>query len=220
MKDNKDIENLENRIEQMIQPLKSIPFNLIIKLKSGFDVEFFDSKNELHSEALNTLNEIGNKIVGTNIESSRPNEVGNKIEQLVLNGLNGLKDKGVEAGIPKTQSGKMQSTGYPDIEFKIDGKVFYLECKTFGKEKVKQTFRTFYFSPSKSFKITSDAVHFLIAFEIIKIEDSLFQVKSFKILSLNAMLCDLKSEFNSSNKIMYSGEGGTAVLFESSESLS
>jgi hypothetical protein len=217
MKDNKDIENLKNRIQQMIQPLKSIPFNLIIKLISGFDVEFFDSKNPSHSKALETLNEIGKNMIGTNIESSRPNEVGNKIEQLVLNGL---KEKGVEAGIPQTQNGNMQSTGYPDIEFKINDKVFYLECKTFNKKKAKQTFRTFYFSPSRSFKITSNAVHFLIAFEIIKIEDSPFQVKSFKILSLNAMLCDLKSEFNSSNKIMYSGEGGTEVLFESSESLS
>lgn len=217
MKDNKYIEILENCIKQMIQPLKSIPFNLIIKSISGFEVEFFNSKKASHKASLETLIELGNKIIGTEIKSSRPNEVGNKIEPHVLNGL---KEKGVEAGIPKTKSGKIQSTGYPDIEFKIDAEVFYLECKTFNKENVTQTFRTFYFSPSESFKITSDAVHFLIAFEIMKIKDSTFEVKSFKILSLNAMLCDLKSEFNSSNKIMYSGEGGTEVLFESSESLS
>jgi hypothetical protein len=44
MKDESYITTLENCISQMIKPLKGIPFNLIIKSISGFDVKFFDAK--------------------------------------------------------------------------------------------------------------------------------------------------------------------------------
>lgn len=205
------IKALENCISQMIKPLNGIPFNLIIKSITGMEVEFFDEKNQSHINALKVLKEVGFEMIGKKIKSKRVNEVGNKIEPIVKDLF---KAKNIKADIPENNKKRKQSAGYPDIEFTLEEKSYYLECKTFNKANINDSFRTFYLSPSENFKVTKKAVHFLISFEIVKFENE-FEVKNFKIVSLNSMLCDLKSEFNASNKALYSGTKGAVVLFES-----
>jgi hypothetical protein len=200
----------------MIKPLRNIPFNLIVKSISGFDVKFFDAKNQKHIKVLEALKDIGFNLIGSFVSSKRPNEVGNKIEPLVLDEF---KKQNIEADKPKNSKGKRQSSGYPDIEFDFDGEGYYLECKTFNRKNLDETLRTFYFSPSENCKITKSTIHFLLSFEMEKIEEQKFKVVSFKIISINSMLCDLKSEFNASNKVMYSGKDGASVLFDSFSSI-
>lgn len=94
----------------------------------------------------------------------RPNEVGNDIEPFVAKALN---DLGYEAGKPKTKGGKGKTTAYPDLYF-IDGagRLSYLECKTFNIKNVDTTQRSFYLSPSEDSKVSADAHHFVLSFEI------------------------------------------------------
>ncbi|MBM3325760.1 MAG: hypothetical protein FJY65_02085 [Calditrichaeota bacterium] len=120
--------------------------------------------------------------------------------------------------VPVTKSGKKKIAGYPDILFWCDGIPFYIECKTFKSDALSSSFRTFYFSPSENMKVTSDAVHFLLSFEMDSKIDSdggnEFKCKRFKIISLETLSLDVKYEFNSDNKRLYSGIDGAPILIE------
>ena len=93
-----------------------------------------------------------------------------------------------------------------------------MECKTYNAENIATTQRSFYFSPSDEFKVTHDTIHFLMSFEIYESGESgrnhIYKCRHYKILSLEALSLDVKYEFNSDNKRMYSGESGTIILDE------
>lgn len=116
--DKKYTEKLENIIEQMLKPIKGIPFNLVINSLSGYKIIPFNKNNKKDIQTLKDLSLIAKKVcIDINkigIKRSRPNEVGNDIEIFVKKTLN---DVGLKAGIPKTKNGNKKSTGYPDIEF-------------------------------------------------------------------------------------------------------
>ncbi len=80
------------------------------------------------------------------------------------------------------------------------------------------TQRSFYFSPSDEFKVIYDAAHFLMSFEIYVDGESgrnhIYKCRHYKILSLESLSLDVKYEFNSDNKRMYSGKSGTIILDE------
>lgn len=217
---NKDyINRLENIIKQMLTPLKDIPFNLVIETMTGKKVISFDFKDSDHKKVLELLRPAalmaGKAINKTGILRPRPNEVGNDIEPFVKNALNSFK---VNANVPAGPSGNKKSTGYPDILFWFNKKSYYLECKTYNVENIATTQRSFYFSPSDEFKVIHDAPHFLMSFEIYVAGESgrnhIYKCKHYKILSLESLSLDVKYEFNSDNKRMYSGESGTIVLDE------
>ncbi len=200
---------LEGIIAEMLKPLKGLPLSVVIEGLSGHKVKPFNKKSKKDKKVLDILKEVAN-IVTQNVNKNgilrkRPNEVGNDIEPFVKDALNSLNYK---SDIPKTISKKKKSTGYPDIEF-IDefNRINYLECKTFNIENISTTQRSFYLSPSDDFKITKDAHHFGISFEIF-IEktirnENLYKVKSWKILDLSKLKLDVKYEFNSDNKRLY-----------------
>lgn len=131
MKDNSYINKLENIIKQMLQPLKDIPFNLVIEAMTGKKVISFDFSIQDHKEVLELLKKAainaGKEIDKTGILRPRPNEVGNDIEPYVRKSLN---DLGLNADIPTTLNGHKKSTGYPDVIFWYKSKPYYLECKT------------------------------------------------------------------------------------------
>ena len=83
----------------------------------------------------------------------------------------------------------------------------YLECKTFNKDNINTTQRSFYLSPSKNFKIAHDAHHLVISYEtyIDRTERNnyVFKSNSWKILSIRDLEVDVKYEFNSDNKKLY-----------------
>lgn len=68
--------------------------------------------------------------------------------------------------------------------------------------------RSFYLSPSDSFKVSLDARHLLLAFgmnptAISGSRDSLYTPQSYKLIDLYDLLCDVKYEFNSDNRRLY-----------------
>lgn len=199
---------LETIIKQMLVRLTGIPLNLVIETISGFKVMPFDRNDNKDRVVLGKLIEVcdeaGRNINVKGINRSRANEVGNDIESFVKDALNA---KGYTAYSPTTRSGGRKTVGYPDIEF-IDefGRANYLECKTFNIANIRTTLRSFYLSPSDDFKITKDAHHFVVSFEIyVETEagSNIFRCKSWKILSIESLLVDVKYEFNSDNARLY-----------------
>jgi Holliday junction resolvase len=217
MVENKDdyIKQLEDVVRKMLSPLKGIPLNIVIKALSGYKILEFNKNDPYDREILeflimafkNTMQSINNN----GIDRARPNEVGNDIEYYVKKELNNL---GCNATTPTAKSRRQKSSGYPDIIFNYKGKDNYLECKTFNKKNLTSSLRTFYLSPSYDFKITKDAHHFLVSFEMEKIKDNKFYVKGFKILTLEKINVDVKNEFNASNKELYTSSN---ILYEFSE---
>lgn len=219
MADKDYIVRLENVIKQMLTPLKDIPFNLVIESMTGKKVISFDFKNSEHKDVLGLLKQAalqaGKAINKTGILRPRPNEVGNDIEPFVKKALTDLN---LNADVPTVPSGNKKSTGYPDILFWFNSVPYYLECKTYNAENIATTQRSFYFSPSDEFKVIYDAPHFLMSFEIYVAGEAgrnhIYKSKHYKILSLESLSLDVKYEFNSDNKRMYSGECGTIILDE------
>lgn len=219
MAHNEYTERLENVVKQMLRPLKGIPFNLVIDAMTGKKVMMFDFGNSAHKEVLNLLTkaaiDAGKGINKTGILRPRPNEVGNDIEPYAKEALNRL---GLKADTPSGPSGKKKSMGYPDIIFWYRETPYYLECKTYNLKNVDTTQRSFYFSPSDEFKVTHDALHFLLSFEVYVAGEAgnkhIYKCKRYKILSIESLALDVKYEFNSDNRRMYSGRDGAVLLAE------
>lgn len=210
MKADKDyINQLENIIKQMIQPLSGLPFHLVIESISGFEVIQYDDTNDIHNDILSKLKEVAQQackaINKKGIVRRRANEVGNDIEKYVIAAL---QAQGIEAQMPVAQSGKRKASGYPDIEIIIDEtQKHYIECKTYSHDAIDSSFRSFYLSPSADPKISHDAIHFIIGFETYAEKTvkmgNLYKVRAWKILDAYALECDVKHEFNSDNARLY-----------------
>jgi len=220
MDNNQDyIKKLENVIKQMLKPLRDIPFNLVIETITGKKVISFDFNNKEHQQVLELLKQAalmaGKEINKIGILRPRPNEVGNDIEKYVREALNLV---GLKADIPIGPSGHKKAMGYPDIIFWFNGNPYYLECKTYNIENIETTQRSFYFSHSDEFKVIYDTIHFLLSYEIYvegeKEGKHIYKCKHYKILSIESLSVDVKYEFNSDNKRMYSGKDGTMILYE------
>jgi hypothetical protein len=71
------------------------------------------------------------------------------------------------------------------------------------------SFRSFYFSPSEDPKITRDAFHLLMSFELDTAERKgtrAFIPVSWQIYTLDKLLIQVKHEFNASNRELYTKE--------------
>ena len=203
---------LEGIIRQMLQPLKDIPFGIVIEGICGCKVVPFDKNDSKDKQVLEVLIKAamhaGEEINKEGIKRPRPNEVGNDIEPFVKSSLDSL---GYFAETPSTKSGRHKTTGYPDIEFTDGfGRANYLECKTYNIENVNTTMRSFYLSPSDDFKVTKDGHHFLMSFEIFVSErignNNIYKCKNWKVLSIEHLEVDVKYEFNSENARLYAKE--------------
>ncbi|MGB3479278.1 MAG: hypothetical protein WBB67_08970 [bacterium] len=203
----------------MLRPLKDVPFNIVIEAITGKRVLSYNSAKTDHQKVLDLLKQsaqsAGETINETGILRPRANEVGNDVEPYVKNAMNKVK---LNADTPVDSSGNKKALGYPDILFWFNKKPYYLECKTYNIKNVNTTQRSFYFSPSQEFKVTYDAPHFLLSFEIYeegqKGNMHIYKCKHYKILSIESLSIDVKNEFNSDNKRMYSGKDGSIILAE------
>jgi hypothetical protein len=139
------------------------------------------------------------------LKSTRVNEIGNKVEPRVIKAL---EQQGFRSEKPSAVHGGAQASGYPDILFfDKKGRPTYIECKTHNKKNSSDTFRSFYLSPSRNFKVSMDARHILIGFEIEKIGArdglELYRANHARIISFYDLTCGLKLEFQNSNKGIY-----------------
>ena len=211
MENNTRLQVLEDAIQQMLKPIKNVPFDLIIKSLSQFKVIKLDPTNQIDAALLEGLEKAilraGAALLQTPIMRPRPNEVGNDIAPFVIAAL---QQEGFLATRPTSAAGKKKSTGYPDILFYDKrGRPTYLECKIFADDKDPSTMRSFYLSPSESFKVTLDARHLLLAYSMKRTPISgsnkaAFTPTGFKLVDLHDLLCDVKYEFNSDNLRLYS----------------
>jgi hypothetical protein len=203
------IKQLEDVITRFLEPVKEIPFPIVIKVLTGCKVLAFDSKKD--EELLKRLSKAAESACKNafqeGIFTARPNEAGNRIEPYVVEAL---KSVGLEAGKPTSKSGKKKLAGYPDIQIDDElGRRIYLECKTYSAGTKEQSFRTFYFSPSKDPKITKDAFHLLISFKLDTGERKsrrAFIPISWQIYDLYKLRIQVKHEFNASNRDLYTKE--------------
>ena len=134
------------------------------------------------------------------LDFDRTNELGLAIERKLEDALRTL---GVNCHIPKTVSGRSQSAGYPDLTFEYEGEDYYLEVKTFSSYTIESSQRTFYFTVSDDPKVTVDAYHLLIGFEIEKEDDSQYRILRYHIVDLRQLSCKVKIEYNASNQDLY-----------------
>lgn len=192
---------------------KDISFSSIIKILFDKEVLPFNNDEAINQELLEKLCEAAIETCrevakAGGITKERANEAGNKLETFVEKSLKkvGFND----ACSPLSAAGKKQSQGYPDLEFSHQGRTVYLEVKSFEKGKDKDSFRTFYFSPSETFKVTKNAIHLLMAFETSKINGCRYLGK-WKIIPLDKLTVNIKYEFQTSNKGLYKAE---AIIIE------
>lgn len=183
---------------------KSFLFQDIIKNIYGFSVKEFNPHNQKNQDILNKIEsamiKVCNEVKKKPIIRLRPNEVGNDMEPFVIKAL---KKVGMNADKPKTTDDKKKQMGYPDVKIAIDKTtIIYLEVKTYAAKNYNTSQRSFYLSPSETPKITTDAFHLLVGFEMERNGDS-FTPKAFDIVDLYNLKCDKKTEYNSDNKRLY-----------------
>lgn len=185
-------------LKPFFQSTEPAPLHELIPTLTGYDVLRPDSGDLVPlKEAINaTLNKLRNNPV----KAGRANEAGLNVEDLLTAQL---RKHGFDPQTPLTQSGKRRSVGYPDIALSVEDRAYYLEVKTYNAKTARSSMRTFYLSPSKDPKITSDAAHLLVAFELEEPEHDVFKAVSARLLDLHDLECGLKFEFNASNRDLY-----------------
>jgi hypothetical protein len=210
MDDQKRLEILENALAQMLKPVRGIPFFVIVKALAEQRVIKFDRASPADASLLALLEQAihhcAEELRANPIRRPRPNEVGNDIEPYVLRAI---KRSGLQPSKPTSRDGLGKATGYPDLLFyDSERHPTYLECKIFAEGTAATTMRSFYLSPSDSFKVWVDARHLLLAFgmeaeAVPGSRDSVYTPRSFRLVDLHDLLCDVKYEFNSDNRRLY-----------------
>jgi len=194
---------LEAALAQFLQPMKGIPFEVVIQALCGatverFDLDANDNRNTL-DKIVSAMRETCHSVRAKPIERPRPNEVGNDMEPFVISAL---KAQGMNAAAPKAKSGKGKTTGYPDVKITGLRVPIFLEVKTYAAANHTTTQRSFYLSPSEDHKVTEDGYHLLVGFEIVR-NGNLFTPVAFEVIDLYGLDCDMKAEFNSDNRRLY-----------------
>lgn len=204
------VEELEAVLARFLQPLRGIPFPVVIKALADTSVLAIEPENaddkglvELIAKAAVVVGEL----VRVNpIRRNRPIEVGNDIEPFVMEAL---EQVGLSAERPRSAKGRGQQVGYPDVLLTDEkGRPTYLECKIFGEGSAITTMRSFYLSPSANPKVCLDARHLLLAFgverePIPESRDSYYRPTSYRLIDLFGLKCDVKYEFNADNARLY-----------------
>ena len=205
-------ENEEQRLDlsHLLEPLKNITFSEVIRNLAQKDVIPIDMRSNEDLALIDTLNKAAqsvlNETISNPIINKRVNEVGNKIEAYVERAV---KEHNCNCFKPRGRQGKKNPNGYPDFELLDQAeRVSYLEVKTFSKETKYKTQRTFYLSPSNNFKVTKDARHLLLAFQMVPSPNSdpkmlEYRAVEFLLIDVSTLMCDVKNEFQSNNKRMY-----------------
>jgi hypothetical protein len=134
-------EELLQRVFGLSRELGRVEFPLVVKLSTGYDVIPINVSDELDKKFLEILNGILRKFLKTSAstrqryQGNRINEVGRRIEEIIVNEMNKLP-------LSVKRLGK---TGYPDIEISYKDLISYLEMKT-SSVREKSGFRYFYYT--------------------------------------------------------------------------
>ncbi len=204
-------------LAELTTPTRQIPFKQVVEATTRHRVLDFDPGNPTHIELRNKIlaaaKLAGHQARQEGIATARANEAGNHMEPFLKAAL---REVGLHAQTPTNSLGKAQTTGYPDVE--IAGPLpCYVELKTYNAATANTTQRTFYYSPSEQPKVTRDALHLLLAFQLEKIErdgKTVFVPVHWKLISLQDLQVHLKFEFNQNNRGLYGKDAAKALLGE------
>ncbi|MBE0544242.1 MAG: hypothetical protein IH623_23120 [Verrucomicrobia bacterium] len=206
------------QLTELTRPAKKIPFKEVILATTGQRILDFDTNNPahatLHARLTTAASAATTAARAAGLFASRANEAGNALESFIKAALT---EAGLDARTPLTTAGNARSTGYPDLEIHVPVPC-YLELKTYSATTANTTQRSFYYSPSESPKVTHDALHLLLAYELERTERvgrTAFIPVRWKLITLQDLEVDLKFEFNQSNRGLYGREAGKALLGES-----
>lgn len=135
--------------------------------------------------------------------AARINEASRFIEDELLAECN--RQPGWTCGIPTTQTGGEQRSGYPDIRLVLeDGSVVYLDPKLFALESKSSTLRTFYYEPkTTTSKVRDDARHLLVGVGHNSGAGGQLHFEEWDLVDISRLKVQLKAEFQASNKDMY-----------------
>lgn len=204
-------------LAELTKPAGKIPFKEVILATTGQRIIDFDTNNPahvaLHAKLTTAASAAALAARTEGLFSARANEAGNYMEGFVKSAL---QEAGLDARTPLTTTGSARSTGYPDLE--IQGPVpCYLELKTYSATTANTTQRSFYYSPSETPKVTRNALHLLLAYQLERTErdgQTAFIPVTWKLITLEDLAVDLKFEFNQSNRGLYGKEAAPALLGE------
>jgi hypothetical protein len=207
-------------LAELTKPAKQIPFKEVILATTQHRILDFDTNNPAHVALFRKLSTAAKaaaaKARTEGLISVRANEAGNHMEGFIKAAL---KEAGLQSGTPVTTTGGAQTTGYPDIEI-TGNPPCYLELKTYSATTANTTQRSFYFSPSENPKVTRDALHLLLAYQLERTErkgQAAFIPIHWKLITLQDLEVDLKFEFNQSNRGLYGKEAAKALLGEAAK---
>lgn len=182
------------------------PFHEVIRQICGRRVIPFDRTSSPDIVLIDALDGIAAKIaaeVNRNpIVRQRPNEAGNAVEIPTREAFRSSDRFDLVA--------MSQSTGYPDIQVRTTaGDIVYVECKTHRDATYASRLRSFYFSPSRTFKVTRDGYHVAMSFGLRGTPTSdgriSFTCFRYELVDLFDLPCRLKTEWNASNADLYGG---------------
>lgn len=207
-------------LAELTRPAKKIPFKEVIFATTHHRVLDFDTNNAAHLALFEKISSAANNALtnarSAGLFSARANEAGNHMESFVKAALQAA---GLQARTPITTDGDAQNVGYPDVEI-VGDLPCYLELKTYSASTMNTTQRSFYYSPSAKPKVTHDALHLLLAYELERSERggrTTFLPRHWKLVTLEHLEVDLKFEFNQSNRGLYGKEASQSILGESAE---
>lgn len=204
-------------LAELTKPTARIAFKDVIAATTKHRVLDFDTNNPAHASLFRRISTAAESALtnarAVGLFSARANEAGNHMESFVRKALS---DAQLVARTPVTSQGRAQTTGYPDVEI-LGDLPCYIELKTYNASTVNTTQRSFYYSPSENPKVTRDALHLLLAYELEKSErdgKTVFTPTHWRLITLQDLQVDLKFEFNQSNRGLYGKDAAHALLGE------
>jgi hypothetical protein len=190
--------------------LKGILFADVISATSGKRVIPVDKTDKDTARILaaigKTLDEVLTRMNAADSptrKQKRVNEMSKHFEDAIESGLKGVE--GFQCDFPKTASGHVQRSGYPDLRLadKATGRVFYLDPKLYAKGSRHSSLRTFYFTPKRETnKVNDDASHLIVGIENEK-NGAEVKFTRWELIDLSGFRVRLKAEFEGSNADMY-----------------
>ncbi len=193
------------------QELRGIPFSEVIFDATGKKVIAVDKNNATDQRVIKQISGVLDEVVRrmngpeSRVQGiARINEVSSHFEDMLRELLNAMP--GLSCDIPRTASGGVQRSGYPDLRL-VDTeskRVFYIDPKLYAVGSRESSFRTFYFEPKiATNKVLDDAVHFIVGFEHEKRSGDHWNFTRWDLVDLSQFKVKLKAEFQGSNHDLY-----------------
>jgi hypothetical protein len=173
----------------IMKRVRNIPFSYVIKMTTECEVYPVREEDEV---VINEIYEAAKTVVDESEEEDfsalRPNEISNRLEDMLRTKLGGT--------VPENKV-----AGYPNILIERNGKSYYVEVKLAEESKLNSSLRTFYYEPVELAKVTKNACHIIVGFV-----HRNKTIVGFKIIDASKIKVNLKSEFNANNIELYKAD--------------